>query len=106
MASVSGWGRPGRLRQGVRDDVPVAHWVVADRQLQHAKEQQTATAGRAPVESETELVQVAVQVRGADRTLVGGEKPAFGQRGDTVDAGQQVPDIRLFRMQGVVGVAL
>src|SRR3974390_2619054 len=50
------------LGLGVSDQVPVAHRVVADGELEHAVEDQAPAAGSAPVEAEAELVQVALQV--------------------------------------------
>ena len=42
VASVSGRGRPDRLRLGARNELLVTDWVVADGQLEHPVEDQTA----------------------------------------------------------------
>src|SRR5674476_1456837 len=44
LASVSGRGRPDRLRLGARNELLVTDWVVADGQLEHPVEDQTAAA--------------------------------------------------------------
>src|SRR5215470_16312803 len=88
-------GRLGWLCLGlwVSDQVPVAHRIVADGELEHAVEDQAPAAGSAPVEAEAELVQVALQVRVLDRALVGAQQPALGQGGDPVHPGQQLAGI-------------
>ena len=51
---------------GVNDEVPVAHRVVRNGELEHPIEHHPAAAGAAAVEAEYELTQVAGQVRGVD----------------------------------------
>jgi hypothetical protein len=71
----------------------VADWVVADCELEHPVEDQTAAAGAAAVEPEAELVEVARKVLDAHRALMGGQQPPFGQRRDAVHARQQGADV-------------
>src|SRR5215469_17527472 len=66
---------PARRRRGrrdlpwplARDDVAVAHRIVAGGEFEHPVEHQAAAGRPAPVEAEHELVQVALQVRFLDR---------------------------------------
>ena len=60
------------------DQVAVAHWAVADSELEQAVEDQPPAAGAAPVEAEAELVEVALQVRVIDPALMGAEEPPLG----------------------------
>ena len=86
-------GRRDLPRPLAGDDVVVAHRVVADGELEHPVEDQPAASRAAAVEAEHELVQVALQVRLVDRTLVGAEQPPLGQRGDPVHGGQQLAGV-------------
>jgi len=72
VTPAAGRRRWDLLWRGVRDDLPVAHRVVANGQLQHPQEHQSATARAAAVEPEAELVQVTSQVLGIHGALVGG----------------------------------
>jgi hypothetical protein len=83
-AGSSGWRDP--LGARVDDDVPVAHRPVGDGELEDAVDHEPAAAGGAAVEAEHELVEVGLQVRLVDRSLVGAEQPALGERRDPVDA--------------------
>jgi hypothetical protein len=62
-----------------RDDVCVAHGRVPHRKLEHSVEHHPPAAGVPPVEAEQELVEVLVQMRVVDGTLVGDESPPLGQ---------------------------
>jgi len=93
VTPAAGRRRRDLPRRGVRDDLPVAHRVVANGQLQHPQEHQSATARAAAVEPEAELVQVTSQVLGIHGALVGGQQPALGQRRDPVHTGQQLVDV-------------
>jgi len=61
------------------DELAVADRVMADGQLQHPQEHQAAAARAAPVEPETELVQIAGQVIDFYRALMGGQEPSSRQ---------------------------
>ena len=63
---------------------------MADREFEHAVEHEPATMGGATVEAEDKLVEVRLQVRCLDRTLVGAEQPPLGERGDPVNGGEQL----------------
>ena len=62
-----------------RGDVCVAHGRVPHRKLDHSVEHHSPAAGVLPVEAEHELVEVLVQMRLVDGTLVGAENPPLGQ---------------------------
>jgi hypothetical protein len=63
---------------------------VCDGELQHPVEDHASAARPTSVEAEDELVEVTLQVRLVDRTLVGAEQPSLGQRGDAMDSGKQL----------------
>ena len=102
VASASGWGGLGLLRPGTRDELPVAHRIVADGQLQHTQEDQPAAARAAAVEPEAELVQVAGQVVDVHCALVGGQQPSRGRRRHAVDPGQWLADVLAQRLGGAL----
>jgi hypothetical protein len=60
---------------------------VADGELENPVEDEASAAGGAAVEAEHELVEVALQVRPVDRSLVGAQQPPLGQGGDPMHAG-------------------
>ena len=68
-----------------------------NRLVQEPVEEQAAGARIASIEAEGELVEVVVELLGLHGALVGGEQPAFEQRGDAVDPRQQ--------LRGVLGEA-
>jgi IS5 family transposase len=76
-----------RARTGY--EVPVAHRVVVDRELENPAEDEPAAARVSAVEAEYEFFQVAFEVFAVHRALMGAQQPALGERGDTMDAGQQ-----------------
>lgn len=79
------WGhRRHLLRLRVGDELPVAHRVVIDRQLEESIEEEPAAPRAATIETEDELVEITLQVRIGDRALVGAEDPALGQGSDAV----------------------
>ncbi len=74
--AASSW-RPGRdlLRLRVGDQLAVAHRLVGDGEFEHPVEEHASAARAASVEPEDELVEVALvevalQVRLVDRTLM------------------------------------
>jgi len=67
---------------------------VGGGELEQAVEDEPAAARAAPLEAEHELVEVAGQMGVVDRALTGAEQPAFGERGDLVDAGEQLRRLR------------
>jgi hypothetical protein len=71
-------------------NVCVAHRCVPNGTLEHSVEHHALAAGVTPVEAEHELVEVRVQMRVVDGTLVGAERPPLGQRGDPMHSGQQL----------------
>ena len=64
----------GRAR--VDDETAVGDRVGQDRLLQQPVEQQPAAARAASVKAEGELVEVGVEMLGADSALVGAQQPA------------------------------
>lgn len=93
MASSS--RRPGRdsLRLRVGDQLAVAHRGVSDGEFEHPVADHASAARAASVEPEDELVEVALQMRFLDRTFVGAQQPALGQRRDPVDTGEQLAGV-------------
>lgn len=71
-----GWGLL-RLRVGYQ--VATADRVVGDGELEHAVEDHASAARSTSVEAEDELVEVALEVRLVDRTLMGAQQPSLGQ---------------------------
>jgi hypothetical protein len=78
-AARGGWRRWHLLRPMAHGDVCVAHGRVPHRKLEHSAEHHSPAAGVPPVEAEHELVEVLVQMRLVDGTLVGAENPPLGQ---------------------------
>ncbi len=72
------WGcrryRPWFLSGG---DIAVTHGVMPDGEFEHSVEEQPSAAGLAAVEAEHELVQVTLEVRLVESTLVGTEQPSL-----------------------------
>ena len=83
-----------------RGDVCVAHGRVPHRKLEHSVEHHSPAAGVPPVEAEHELVEVVVQMRVVDGTLVGAENPPLGERGDSMDGGQQLRSLLIASKPG------
>ena len=75
---------------GAGEHVVVAHGSVIDRELEHPVEDHPAATRVAPVEAEHELIEVAGQMGGVDRTLVSAQQPPLDQRRDAVDRWQQL----------------
>ena len=71
--------RRAPLGARVDDGVPIAHGFVGDDDLDDAVEDEPAAAGGAAVGAEHELVEVGLQVRLVDRSLVGAEPAALGE---------------------------
>ena len=74
-------GRRGRHRPGPLggDKVLVAHRLVGNGEFEHPAEDHPAAPGASAVEAEHELIQVAAQVGGLHRSLVGAQQPPLGQ---------------------------
>ncbi len=74
-------GRCGRrvFRLRVGDQVAVAHRSVAVGEFEHPVEDHASAAGSAWVEAEDELVDVTLQVRLVDRTLIFAQQPPLDQ---------------------------
>ena len=74
-------GRRGRHRPGPLggDKVLVAHRLVGSGEFEHPVEDHPAAPGASAVEAEHELIQVAAQVGGLHRSLVGAQQPPLGQ---------------------------
>ena len=70
------------------DDAVIGGWRGFDGVLDQAGEAVADGLGLASVEAEDELVEVALQVLGADGAMVGAEEPALGEAEDEVDGGQ------------------
>ena len=92
--SAGEW-RVGRFlaRAGAGEHVAVAHGPVLDREFKYPVEDHPTAAGVAPVEPEHELVEVAGQMGGIDRALVGAQQPPLHQRRDPVDRRKQLAGI-------------
>ena len=82
-----GWGAAG---SPIGDELRVAERIVSYSELEYPVEDHPAATRTAAVEAKHELVEIAGQVGGANRTLVRSQQPPLGQRGDPVDAGQEV----------------
>ena len=54
--------------------------------LQKSIEEQTPAAGVTTIESEGEFVEIGVQMRSCDRSLMGAKQPTFEQRSDAMDS--------------------
>ena len=72
--AASRWAATGVPNQG-----PIRNGIDLDGLLGEAEEQQAAVARPAPIEPERELVQVVIQMRRADRTLLRPQQPTFEQ---------------------------
>jgi len=59
----------------VGDQLAVAHRLVGDGEFEHPVEEDASAARAASVEPEDELVEVALQVRLVDRTLMRAQQP-------------------------------
>jgi len=94
------------LGLGDDDELAAADRLVADSELEETVEHEPAAAGAAPVEAEDEFVQVRLQVRVVDRTLVCAEQPASGERGHPVHAGQQHVGVVTAQARGALAVPL
>ena len=83
-------GRPGLNGAwgGVRDEALEGAWLAVHCLRKQSLEQQAAVSGVASVEAKDELVEVARQVVGVDRSLRGAEQPALEQRGDAMTPGK------------------
>lgn len=80
----------------VAQEIPRAHRRYTNGLLHEAVEQLAPPSGRPAVESERELIQIGVQVRGTDGPLMDTQQPTFQQRDDPVHPRQQViPEGRL-----------
>ena len=72
-------------------DVAVARRIVTGGELEQPVEDQPAAPRAAPVESEHELVQVALQVCFLDRALVGAQQPRLASEATRCTAGSSSP---------------
>ena len=90
MAAGLGRRRRHCFGLGVHHEVSVADGPVADGELEDPVEHQAAAAGSATVEAEHELVEVAGQMGGVHRALVGAQQPPLDQRRDPVDRGNPI----------------
>jgi hypothetical protein len=88
-AGARGRRGPATGRTRVDDKAAVGDRVAQDRLLEEPVEQQSAPARAPSVEAEGELVEVGVEVLGADLALVGTEQPALKQARDAVHARHQ-----------------
>ena len=70
------------------DDGAVGGGRGEDRLLDQAGEAVADALGGAAVEAEDVLVEIGLEVLGADRTVVGAEQPALGEAEDEVDGRQ------------------
>ena len=59
---------------------PIPSWLGYDSVLQQAEKEQSATARVATIEAESKFIEISIQMRGRNRSLVGTEQPAFEQR--------------------------
>src|SRR5919106_3088054 len=75
-----------RVSRATSDDRHERDRFELHRLREQSIEEQAAALGAAAVEAEGELVEVEVELAGADRALVGAEQPALQQRGHPVRA--------------------
>ena len=92
--AASSW-RPGRdsLQLRVGYQFAVAHRLVGDGEFEYLVEDHASAARAASVEPEDELVEVALQVRLVDRTLMRAQQPPLDQRRRAVDSGEQLTGV-------------
>ena len=64
--------------------------INGDGLLRQAEEEFAAAFRSAPIESESELVQVVVEMLVTDSPLVGSHQPSLEERDDSVDTRQQL----------------
>ena len=69
------------------DEVRVRHWVYCRGLLDESVEELSAALRFSTIEPERELVEVVIEMFVADSTLVGPQKPALKQGGNTMDLG-------------------
>ena len=70
------------------DDLTIGDGWGLDGVLDDACETVADRLGGSPVEAKDVLVEIALHMFGADRTVMGAEQPAFGEPEDEVDGGQ------------------
>src|SRR5664279_3549473 len=66
---------------------------MGDGEFEHAVEDHASAARATSVETEDELVEVALQVRLVDRTLMSTQEPPLGQRGHTMHCWEQLTGV-------------
>ena len=79
-------GGPGALGLRVDHELAVGHGGRCDGELHQAEEEHASRARVAAVEAEGELVEVRIEVLGANHALVGAKQPALEQARDAVNA--------------------
>jgi len=73
VSAIDRSGRLLRFGRGINDEIPEAHGIVRNRELEHSIEEEPAAARSATVETEDELVEVLGKVIVLDRSLVRAE---------------------------------
>lgn len=106
MAPLDRWDGRRLLGLGIGNQHAKAHGFMCDRELEHAVEDQAPAARRPSVEPEDELVEVTLEVRLGDRSLVGAEHPALGEGRHPVNAREQGAGVLPAGRRGSLAVRL
>ena len=90
------------------DDLAISFGLCFDGVFDQPGEAMADGAGGTAVEAEDIFVEIALQMFGADRTVMGAEQPALGETEDEVDGRQAQAGVApaLFEIDDLVGVAL
>ncbi len=89
----------------VGHELAVADRVMINSELEHPVEDETSASRPPQVKTEGILVEIALEIRFAETSLVGPEIPALGQRRHAMNAGQQRANI-LTGSRGALAVRL
>ena len=88
------------------DELVVSRGIVGNGEFKDPAEELPSAAGVPTVEAEDELVQVGLQVRLLDRSVVGAEQPALGKGRDPVHSRQQPVRIATGEPDGTLAASL
>jgi hypothetical protein len=85
---IEGWQRLRELSGWIHDEFFVRHRLDLNRLFKEPPEQEATELRFAPVEAESELVEVGLKMVGLHGPLMGSEQPSLEKAGDTVNSGQ------------------
>ena len=85
---IDGWQRLRELSGWIHDEFFVRHRLGLNRLLKEPPEQEATELRFAPVEAESELVEVGLKMVGLHGPLMGSEQPSLEKAGDPVNSGQ------------------